>query len=82
MRADVAQLADGIGLGIQSAGELAILDETLQQDFQRPGAGRLVDTAFVHVPNEVFEHLAGTRQRHPWSEVGDQYDLVYAFSQL
>ena len=64
MCADVAQLADGLGVGVEPVREVAILDEPLDEVLQGAGAGRLVDPAHEHVPDDVLQHLAGPDQGH------------------
>ena len=78
VRADVAQLANGIGVGVQPVGEEAVLDESLQQVFQGACAGRFVDAVLVHIPDDVLQHLAGTGQCHFRVKFSDQDGLLHA----
>ena len=52
VRADVAQFADRVGVGVKAVGKKSVLDQPLEQVFQRPGAGRLVDSSLIHFPDD------------------------------
>src|SRR5579871_2385897 len=51
VRTDVSELANSIGVGIESVGEMPVLDDALDQVLQGSGVGRLLDVPLVHVPN-------------------------------
>ncbi|HEX3657036.1 MAG TPA: hypothetical protein VHV55_14570 [Pirellulales bacterium] len=78
VRADVAQLSDRIGVGVQTVREKTVFDEPLKQVFQRSRAGRFFDPPLVHVSNDVLQYLAGTGQSHLRVCVGNLNRLLHA----
>src|SRR5579859_2968186 len=71
MRTDVAQLADRVGVGVEAVREIAVFDQPLEEVFEGPGSGWLIDSSLIHIPNEVLQHFTGASQGHFWRNVGD-----------
>ncbi len=78
--ADVSQFANRVSVGIKAVRKKSILDQPLQQVFQRPGAGWLVNPPHIYIPDHVLQHFTGTRDGHFWRNVGDLDRLLDAIA--
>ena len=82
MGADVAQLADAVGIGIHQGRQVVILEQPLEQALQRLGAGRFLNPLLENVSDHRLQHLAGAGQGHLGVQVSDEDRLLHPFLQF